>query len=251
MVPRRPRHHKLSAALASLVATRRVWVAGLLVWLVAVALPYAFLYPGQGLDRPVCLALAGIAPVGMLIAALSGGAPVVLGVGLSGLAPIYIASPELLGERTTGALQGVVLAVLILIFVAAGFDDPSSREPAREHTSPADGHLAVRLRSLLSPPSTLADGMLVALGAVWLALAWFGVGDTDMGARARTTRLAAAALCWIAVRLIGVGGRGVLTDSSHPLVLLASRREDRWQALLARRLIWLAVLGAGAWSWLR
>jgi len=251
MVPRRSPHHKFPSALGHVVSTRRVWASGLVVWLVAVALPYAFLYPGQALTRGVCLALAAIAPVGLLLAALAGQAPVILGVGLAGLLPVYIACPELLGPRTTGSLQGLVWAALIVLFVAAALDHPSAQPADPRAAEGAPRRVIVGMAALLRRPLTRADGLLVVLGVTWLVFAWFAVGAVEAPARVRTARLAAAALCWIALRMLPIGGAGVRVDSVSPLVLLPPRREDRWQAIVARRLVWLVMLAAASWLWLR
>ena len=92
------------------------------MWLVVVAVPYLYLYPGENLDRPTCLLLAALAPAAMLVAAAWSPTHLLLGVGLASHVPILIACPELIGARITGSMQGLAVAVMLLGFVAATFD---------------------------------------------------------------------------------------------------------------------------------
>ncbi|MCO4760000.1 MAG: hypothetical protein KC502_00730 [Myxococcales bacterium] len=164
-----------------------VWAWAL--WAVTVAVPYLWLYPGQRLTRPVCMVLVGLPLLLTTLSAALAQARTLLVTGLGSLIPPLVACPELLGPRVTSPLQGLAVAGLLLTFIAATVDaERGKRATANE-----------RLRSLLR-----ADGgwLLPGIGAVWLLGAWFGGPD-------RTRRVAAVAVCWVAVYSIGLGKSAV------------------------------------------
>jgi hypothetical protein len=209
---------------------RRQVAWGLGAWLATVAVPYAFLFPDQGLDRSIVVALALLAPVGMLLAALSGEALAVLAAGLCGLVPVLVAAPELQGERTTGPVQGLLVAILSVGFVMSSWD--RAAEPGQRTARPW---------------LTLRDGsplLFWVLAGVWLVLAWLGAGHAGAEAEgARAVRVASVAVCWLAVRLVPLSGDGPSLGSE-------SGREA-WPGYVARRLAWVALLGGLWWLWRR
>lgn len=218
------------------VSLRAVLAWGLGLWLTVVAVPFAFLYPQEGLDRPVCMVLALLAPLGLLAAAVLGEATMLLGAALAGLVPILVACPALHGPRTSGPVQGLWLTLLLLGLVRAvwnhdaqGQDEADLRRLARFWQG---GKLA------------FADRVALLLAPLWLALAWhLGPSAEDMET-ARAARVVGAALCWMAVRLVPI--RGEL-----PGLDVSARVGDRWPLWLGRRLSWLALFGGLWWLWHR
>ncbi len=212
-----------------LASHRRPLAWGVGLWVLVVALPYGFLYPGVGLERPVAMLLAALPPLAMVIAAIAAEAHLLLGIGLASQLPVLVACPELLGPRATGPVQGVAVAVVGLAFVAAAFD----------HGQRGVGRSDTRLRRLWRLPDLAAGRLSLALGVVWLVLAWWPADVPSERAEAvRTARVAATAVCWAAVRTL-------------PLARVQERGStaDTWMALLLRRMVWLG-LGVGALLWL-
>lgn len=220
--------HRLFSLRAALA-----WSLGL--WLTVVAVPLAFLYPQEGLDRPVCLALALLAPLGVLAAALLGEATILLGAALAGLVPVLVACPALHGPRTSGPVQGLWLTLLLLGLVRAVWNHEA------EGQNEADLRRLARVWQAGKLP--LAERMALLLAPLWLALAWH-VGDQSDAEAARGARIAGAALCWMAVRLVPVRGELPGLDASAPV-------GDRWPLWLGRRLSWLALFGGLWWLWHR
>lgn len=202
-----------------------LWGASL--WLAVAAVPAAFLHDDEVLT-PAVEVLLWACPAGMAIAALSGEALAVLGAGLTGLLPVLIACPGLQGARTTGAVQGLLVAILALGFVAAAWRHP---HPVEAKSPP--------LRRLL--PRQRDPGALLTwlLGAIWLGLAWFPAGvDVSQASASRAVRVAGVAVCWLAVRLLPL---------AQPSVLPAAPRSALW-AILGRRALWLVLLGGLLWA---
>lgn len=204
---------------------------GLALWAAVIAVPLAFLYPDAGLDQVTCLVLACLAPVGMIAAALSGTATAVLGVGLAGLVPALIACPELQGPRTTGPLQALLVGLLAVGFTAAVWAQTSQRvQPGPT------------LRRLAVWPRDSVDRLLIVLGILWLAEAWLVRGVEAQAAEgARAARVAGAAMCWLAVRLVPL--RGELPE------LDPHASGDRWPMYAGRRTAWLALCVGLLWLW--
>jgi hypothetical protein len=242
---------KLQDRVAQVRALRRPMAWGLLLWAVVVAVPYALIFPEHGLSRPVVMVLAVLPPIGMFVAAMAGQPQLLLGVGLGAHLPMLVASPQLLASRTAGAVQGVTVAVLVLLFVATSFDMVRT---VREQTVrvPVQG----RLRRLLRWPEQRSGQAAVLLGALWLVIAWWvDAGANTSGASAtganaiqtfsttklealRTTRVAAVALCWMAVQMVPL---------SRPVSATGPR--DTVTSLLLRRAVWFSLMAAG-WLWL-
>ena len=194
MVPSRPIRLKpvrdaLRARFEALSDLTRPLAWAWALWFVVVALPYLWLYPGERLSRPICMALVFFPPLACLFVASSGQTRTLLATGLGGLVPPLVACPELLADRVTGAVQGLAVAGLLVSFIASTVD--------AERQEPAAGE---RLRAVLRPGG---DWLVPALGAVWLALAWFGGDD-------RTPRVAVVATAWMAVHLVPLGASPLL-----------------------------------------
>ncbi len=207
------------------------------MWLVVIALPYLWLYPGENLARPICLVLALLPPLGMVFAAASAQTHLVLGIGLASQVPILVACPELVGPRTTGAVQGLAVAVLLLGFAASCIDQTTG---PNWRASPGR-----RLRHLLRWSDSLAGRLFVILGLVWLAMAWYvpTAVSAEQVETVRTSRVAAVALCWMAVRTVPMVPPG-------PAGPADSTSTDRWPwMLLLRRLTWLLALVAALLWW--
>jgi len=191
MVPSRrnrlnPIQDAIRVRLRALRHLARPMAWALALWLVAVALPFAWLYPGERLSRPICLFLVVLPPLATFAVATSGQARTLLVTGLASLVPPLVACPELLSVRVTGALQGLAVAGVLLSFIASAVDadQPGDWAP---------------LRRLLRPS---ADWLVPAMGAVWLALAWLPGGE-------RTARVALVATTWMAVQLLPLGAKPV------------------------------------------
>ncbi len=203
---------------------------GLGLWLAVVAVPFAFLFPAEGLGRTVCLLLALLPPLAMAAAALTGDAVVVLYGGLLSLLPILVACPVLQGPRTTGPLQGLLVALISLGFVAqahlwTGRKRTWSWQPLRR-----------RIRDPI-------DQLAIPLGLLWLGQAWLvpQVGVEAMES-ARSLRVASVAAVWLALRLVPLQGR--------PPSLQGTPGE-RWLPWLIRRCTWLLLLAGLLWLWRR
>ncbi len=164
------------------------------LWVVVIALPYAWLYPGERLQRPICMALVGLPPFAALLVASTGQARTLLTTGLGALIPPLVACPELLSPRVTSALQGLAVAGLIVIFIASALD--AERGPAAA--------VSERLRSLLRPGGNPA---VPVLGLAWASMAWFGEGD-------RVARIALVATTWMAVQLFPLGAAPVASPTT-------------------------------------
>lgn len=224
---------------AVLHRSRPLWPVlawGLGLWAAVLAVPLAFLYPDAGVDQPACQILALLAPVGCLIAALSGEATVVLGVGLAGLVPCLVACPELQGPRTTGPLQALLVGLLAVGFTASAWSRTGRAGPT--------------LRKLAVWPAGTVDRLLIVLGLAWLVVAWvvhltpFSLGNPGPGPltdSARASRVAGAAVCWLAVRLVPLAGRVPPLDPHA--------QGDRWPLYTGRRIAWLALCLGLLWLW--
>ena len=208
------------------------WCLGL--WLTVVAVPFAFLYPQEGLDRPVCLVLALLSPVGVVAAVPSGEATMLLGAALGGLVPILVACPALHGARTSGPVQGLWLAILLLGLLRAVWNhDVAGQEEA-------DLRRLARFWPVTTLP--LADRLVLLLAPLWLTQAWLVGAFTEEVEVARAARLAGVAVCWMAVRMVPIHGALPILDGSGPV-------SDRWSLWLGRRLSWLGLFGGLMWLW--
>lgn len=218
----------------SWLALRKPLAWGVLLWAVVVAAPYVVLFPEHGLNRPMLMALASMPLVAMLVASASGQPQLLLGIGLAAQLPILVACPPLLGPRAAGAIQGVTIGVLILLFVAGCFDIEALADGS---VRPVKGFS--RLRRLLVWPTTNSGRLVVVLGCVWLAIAWW-VGDENAVKpdKLRATRTAAVALCWMATQSLAIGRWSPARQADTPV------------AMVLRRLVWCALV-LGAWLWLR
>ena len=228
MLPRARKTLKhLGAVLRRGLGLYRVVLWGTSLWLAVAAVPAAFLHDDE-LLTPAVAVLLWACPVGLLIASLSGEALAVLGAGLTGLLPVLIACPGLQGARTTGAVQGLLVAILTLGFVAAAW-----RHPHPDQTDPP------ALRRLLPRQPDLGALLTWLIGALWLGLAWFPAGvDVSQAAPARAVRVAGAAVCWLALRLLPLGqtSRDLAIQRSGPL------------SFLGRRTLWLVLLAGLLWA---
>ena len=214
---------------------RTVVAWGLLLWLTLVAVPYAFLFPDDGLDRPICLVLAGLAPAGVLVAVGLGEATIVLGAALAGLVPVLVAVPALHGVRTSGGAQGVWLALVLLGLLRAAWNHDAV------HTQEADLRRLVRWPP--PGPQRWQDGATLVLGLAGLGLAWHvGPLPAERVEAARAARVAAVLLLWLAVRLVPLRGATPGLDATGSL-------GDRWPLWLGRRLSWVGLLGGLWWMW--
>ena len=147
-----------------LVSLRTVLAWSLGLWLTVVAVPFAFLFPDEGLDRTVCLVLALLAPLGVLAAVPSGEATLLLGAALGGLVPILVACPALHGARTSGPVQGLWLAIPLLGLLRAVWNHD------------AQGQNEADLRRLArvwqGGKLTPQERLVLFLAPLFLALAW-------------------------------------------------------------------------------
>ena len=220
-----------------LVTLRVVLAWGVGLWLTVVAVPFGFLYPAEGLERGVCMALALLSPLGMLAAVPAGEATMLLGASLAGLVPILVACPALHGPRTSGPVQGLWLAILLLGLLRAVWN----------HDAQGQGEADLRrlTRVWQGGRLALAERVVLLLLPLWLALAWRVDAVTPEATEsARAARLAAAALCWLAVRLVPL--RGALPGLDGAAAL-----SDRWPLWLGRRLSWLLLFAGLSWLWHR
>ena len=236
MVPARAWSYKLQRVRRDLVSRRRPLAWGVGLWLVVIAVPYLYLYPGDNLSRQTCLWLAAMPPLAMLVAAMWSPTHLLLGIGLASQVPVLVACPELVGPRVNGAVQGLAVAVVLLGFVAATFDLATGPQ---WRTSPGQ-----RLRHLLRWPVSWTGRLVMLLGVVWLAMAWVVPASVpaDGIEAARTSRVAAAALCWMALRGVPLA----VGPMSGPR--LTSTVGRPWLNLILRRMVWLlALVGAALW----
>ncbi|MBM4342268.1 MAG: hypothetical protein FJ100_02700 [Deltaproteobacteria bacterium] len=199
------------------------WV--LAVWAVAVALPFAALWPDQGLDRPVVRALLAAGPAAVLWGALFATPWHTLAAGLIASALPLVSSPALWGPPAARPWAGVLLAALVL----------GALDAATAHAAPPG-----LLRQLLRRVAPGRDRWLAALGVAWLVLAWMGA-DLATGDAAvewqRSARVATAALGWSLVA-------GVRMAASQGAV-----QAESLHALALRRLAWVALFGGLLWLW--
>lgn len=226
MLPRARKTLKhLRAVLQRGVHLRAVLLWGHALWLAVAAVPAAFLYPDESVTMPV-LCLLWASPLGMIVASLSGEPFAVVGAALAGLLPALIACPELQGTRTTGPVQALLVALLALGLVAAAWRHARPSEPARPPLW--------RLWPQHAPFEVLLTWLV---GAAWLVLAWLPAGgDPVLAAPARSVRVAAVAVCWLAVRLLPLRGRTLPGQG------------ERWLAFAGRRTLWLILLGGLLWA---
>lgn len=229
-------HWFVQKAWRPFVSLRVVLAWSLGLWLTVVALPFAFLYPDEGLQRPVCLLLALLAPAGVIAAVPSGEAAMILGATLGGLVPILVACPALHGPRTSGPLQGLWLAVLLLGLLRSAWNHDGQRQ--------READLWRLTRVWQGGRLALADRVILLLAPVWLAVAWHVDATVDAAEPARAARIAAAGLCWMAVRLLPL--RGALPGLDGGAAV-----SDRWPLWLGRRLSWLVLFAGLWWLWRR
>lgn len=236
MVPPRSIPHKLHLMADRLRERGRALLWGLGLWALLVALPYAWLFPGQNLARPVCIGLALAGPFGMLLAATWAETHLLLGVGLVALVPVLVACPELVGPRITGAVQGLAVAVVLIGFIAAVVD--ASAGPAWRVQR------GQKLRRLMRRPERFDEVLLLVMGVVWLIMAWVAVGgvEVEQAERIRTARVASVAVLWMAVRVVPV---------TWPSWTRTPERLGDWSGLVLRRLPWLIIWGGVLWWWRR
>ncbi len=221
MVPVRPKRLKqrrlaadlglLAAARARVDAVRTLqrpvgWALAL--WGVVILLPFAWLFPGERLARPVCVGLVALGPVATLLVASSGQAQTLLVTALGALVPALVACPELLAPRVRGPVQGLAVAGLLVALIASALD--AERQGAAvdgaPHTLRPPLDPALRMRALLRPDGGL---LLPALGALWLAMAWFAPGP-------RTVQVAMVAATWMLVFAVPLGARRVAATTQPP-----------------------------------
>ncbi|GEM_PF-3297353 len=232
MVPLRRWTDKLREHVEIASRHRRVLAWGFALWVISIALPCAFMFPDGGLHRPVTWALAALAPVAMIVAAASAQPQLVFGVGLASHLPLLVACPDLLGPRVVGPIQGLAVAVLILGFAAAAFDST----PGRAERVP----VVQRFARLFRWPQAPHRRLVAALAVAWAVLAWSVLEhDTAVAEPQRAVRVAAVALCWMAVVRVPLQ-RPAATDVSV----------DAVGGILVRRGVWVA-LAIGAWVWLQ
>lgn len=222
---------RIQQIVAQVQRVRGVALWGFGLWLAAVAVPFAFLYPDAGLQQPVCWALALCGPFALLATVLTGEANTVLAAALLGPVPIIVAAPELHGPRTTGPAQAILLVILIFGLLSAAWKSPR-----------ADGRTPPPLRGLLHWPSTFIQPLQWLVGVIWLVQAFWvhNLADADIE-RARATRVAGVAVCWSALRLLPL--RGSAPAAQGP--------RDGWPAYALRRLAWVALFGSLLWLWRR
>lgn len=242
MVHRSPRTNKLATLKQRLAATRMPLLWGLLLWAVAVGLPYVLLFPEQGLNRPIVAAMALLPPMAMLAASLARAPQLLLGVGLASQVPVLVASPVLLGPRTSSAMQALTIGVLTLLFVAACFD---VRTNADGDVVPVVG--TTRLRRLFRWPEEMPTRVALGLAAVWLLMAWWVDAPTsDRGAALRTSRTAMVAVLWTMTMALPVG---LQRDAGRvPRFERPGRLPESVVTLLLRRAVWVGLL-VGALLW--
>ncbi len=219
MVPWRKRLHKQVVAIgnnARSQAALAVWLVG--VWAVAVALPFAALWPDQGLDRPVVQALVAIGPAAALWGALFASPWHTLAASLVGSALPLVSSPALWATPAVRPWAGLLLAALVL----------GALDAATAHAAPPG-----LLRQLLRRVERGRDRWLVALGLLWLAASWLGrdaVAAEPAVEWQRGARVATAALGWSMVAGLRIATPAAVASESLP-------------ALAARRLAWIALFG--------
>ena len=108
-------------------------------------------------------------------------------------------------------------------------------DAATAHTAPPG-----LVRNLVRWPARARDRWLLALGVLWLAIAWFGAAPPAQGhapEALRALRVAGAALAWSLV----AGARLAASP--------AQRSGDTLQAIALRRSAWLALFGGLLWLW--
>ncbi len=225
MVPWRNRLHKQVATIgrnARSQAALAMWLVT--VWLVAVALPFAALWPEQGLDRPVVQLLVAAGPAAVLWGALFATPWNTLTAGLVGAALPLVSSPPLWGAATPRPWAGLLLAALLL----------GALDAATAPVAPPG-----LIRQLLRRVEKGRDRWLVVLGLAWLSLGWVGA---DLGSAAvavewqRGARVATAALGWSMV----AGMRMATAPTSG---------SESATALALRRIAWVALFGGLLWLW--
>lgn len=229
MLPAQRTRNKLWIAAEQISLHRRPLMWGFGLWVLVVALPFGMLYPGVALARPVAWILALLPPIGLLGAAVTADAYMLLGIGLAANVPVLVACPELLGSQAAGPVQGIALAVVGLLFVVAAFD----------HDAAQSGATHARLWRLWRPPASLAGRISAVLALVWLAMAWW---PTDVAVEraesVRVARVAAVAVVWVAVRRL-------------PLARVAvDDRPGVAATVLLKWLTFAVLIGIGLW-WLR
>jgi hypothetical protein len=220
--PMRRTVKRLWQAVRAAVALAPVLAWGFGLWAATVAVPARVLSPGEGLDRPVAWSLCALPPLALALAALSGEATVVLAFGLLTLLPALVACPELQGPRMAGPSQALLVAALLIGFVAQAW------RVDRPVGSPS-------LRQLWPRPCSLRSWLLAGFGGIGLALAWLpGEDGPDLQASARAARVAAVTLAWLAVRHVALARAGA---------------PSRGRRALGQRLAWLVLFGAAWWLW--
>ncbi len=220
-----------------MVARWRQLTWGMALWLVVVAIPYSYLYPGDNLGRPICMVLALLPPLGMVFTAATAQTHLLLGIGLVSQVPILVACPELIGPRTTGAVQGLAVAVLLLGFASSTINQTTGPQ---WRASPGQ-----RLRHLFRWPDALAERLLILLGLCWLVAAWYvpEAVPVEQIESVRTGRVAAVALCWMAVRVVPMSPR-----RSDPTTDIPAEDGRLWTRLTLSRMAWaLALVVALVW----
>lgn len=187
----------------------RPYLLALGVWAIAVLLPMLEL-SGEvaALEHPRTRWLCLLPPLATTWAWLAGTPATLLGVGLLGVLPALVAVPELVDPPAAAGIRGAAAALAVALFVASCLDRSSSDAP---------------LRQLWRWPASLGGRVLRLVGAAWLAMAWVFAEE------ARTGRVAAVALTWVAVVTLPVG-------AGHERF---ARHGWRW---LFARLLWVLVV---------
>lgn len=197
------------------------WLA--LVWTLAVVMPALLIWPEHGLDRPQLWLLAALSPAGALLGATWGKPWTVLGAGLIGIVPALVACPQLADPEGDRPWSALLLAFAILAACNSALANTTQGQAGLLRFAQAAG--AARWR------------WIAAIGAAWVSLAWWGwPGHVPASDAARATRVTGAAICWSMLASVAV----------RPA---AAAAEVRLQALLGRRMAWLALFGGLLWLW--
>jgi hypothetical protein len=202
----------LLSSMRNLSALARPLGWATLLWSLALLLPWLELRSiNPALDTAVVRTLVLLPPLASLWAALTANSTTLLGVALAGVVPALVAVPELADSTTggvSGAIRGAAIALVLLIFIASSLDL---------------GKVWAPLHTLWRWPARWPGRALQVLGVAWLLLAWV---DADGH---RSGRVAAAAVCWVAVVVIPIG-------AGHQRLL-----RHGWRWLFARGL-WVGVV---------
>jgi hypothetical protein len=181
---------RVERVVARLVAHRVPLAWSVALWAAVVGLPWLALSPEAGLRGRVFVSLALLGPVLTLSVAALGSVTSLYGTSLVTLVAPLVAAPVLSGPRVASAVQGLVVAGLLLGLTASVLD----RDNHARHTRARRVFRAL----FAGNHAPLARRVVLALGVVWLAMAWMQPGAPAV----RAARVIAVALLWTWV-LIG------------------------------------------------